>query len=86
MKMIHTLVMNTQRITISMPNYLYEQLLALAGKGNVSGFVTEATEAKILNKAVAAKNDPVDAFFALRKIAPRRTNKQILEAIRKGRE
>jgi len=76
--------MNYQRITISLPNHVYEDLLAFLGKGKISGFVAEATQHKLLEKKLAPKS-PVEAFFALRKITTKRTNKQILEAIRKGR-
>lgn len=76
--------MNYQRVTVSFPVNVYEDLLALAGRGKVSSFVAEATENKLL-EGKFEKKDPIEAFFALRKIAPRRTTKQILEAIRKGR-
>jgi len=76
--------MNYQRVTVSLPKNIYEDLLNLIGKGKVSSFVVEATEDKILEEKLTSK-DPVKAFFELRKIAPKRTTKQILAAIRKGR-
>ena len=76
--------MNFQRITVSLPNHIYEDLLRLLGKGNVSSFVAEATEAKLLEEKMEPK-DPIEAFFALRKITTKRSFKQILAAIRKGR-
>ncbi|MEK7497451.1 MAG: hypothetical protein AAB656_00860 [Patescibacteria group bacterium] len=77
--------MNVQRVTISMPNNVYEQLLELAGKGKVSKFITEATEAKLLDERVSLKRDPVESFLALGKYMPKLTVRQIKAAINKGR-
>lgn len=76
--------MNYQRITVSLPSNIYEDLIALLGKGKVSSFVADATEAKLLEEKLEPK-DPIEAFFALRKITTKRTTKQILEGIRRGR-
>jgi len=40
--------MNTQRITISMPDYLYTQLLAAVPAGQISKFVSISTEKNLL--------------------------------------
>jgi len=77
--------MNYQRITISLPNHVYEDLILLLGKGKVSNFVAEATEDKLLEKKLAPK-DPIEAFLAHRKNLPKLTHSQIMTAIRKGRE
>ena len=76
--------MNYQRITISLPNHVYEDLLTLIGKGKVSNFVAEATQIKLLDEKLTFK-DPVKAFFAHRKDLPKLTHEQIMAAIRKGR-
>lgn len=76
--------MNTQRVTVSLPNNIYNDLINLLGKGKVSAFVAEATEEKLFEKKTEPK-DPIEAFFALRKITTKRTTKQILSAIRRGR-
>lgn len=76
--------MNYQRVTVSFPVNVYEDLLALAGRGKVSSFVAEATESKLL-EGKFEKKDPVEAFFAHRKDLPKLTDKQIMAAIRKGR-
>lgn len=76
--------MNYQRVTVSLPINVYEDLTTLLPRGEISSFVAEATESKLLEEKFE-KKDPIEAFFALRKIAPRRTTKQILAAIRKGR-
>lgn len=75
--------MNTQRITISLPNYLYEQLTSLLHKGNISRYITEAVEEKIIVTKI--KTDPIDEFLSLRKTFPKKNIKQILKAIRRGR-
>jgi len=76
--------MTMQRITISIPKHLYEDLLFLYGKGNVSKVATEAIRHKILKKKLEPK-DPIDAFMALRKITPKLSDSKIMDAIRKGR-
>lgn len=84
MNILHTHDMNYQRITISLPNYVYGDLLSLFGKGKVSSFVAEATEEKLLEKKLAPKY-PIKAFLDLRKITPKLDDDQIMAAIRKGR-
>ena len=74
---------NTQRITISLPDYLYQQLQTYAPKRQVSRFVTEAVEAKILDKKIPT--DPIEDFIAFRDKLPKFTTKQILKAIHRGR-
>ena len=76
--------MNYQRVTVSLPKDIYGELLRIIGKGKISSFVAEATEDKLLEEKID-KTDPIKAFFALRKITTKRTTKQILAAIRKGR-
>lgn len=76
--------MNLQRITVSIPKYLYEDLLEFYGKGNISKAVTEAVKHTVLKKKTEPK-DAVVKFLALRKIAPKRTTKQILDGIHRGR-
>ena len=76
--------MNYQRITVSLPTHIYEDLLRLFGKGKISGVVAEAVEKRILDKKLEPK-DPVEAFFAHKKDLPKLTHRQIMTAIRKGR-
>ena len=76
--------MNYQRVTVSLPKNIYEDLLKLIGKGKVSSFVAEATEEKILDKKIEPK-DPIEAFLALRKKPKKISDSEIMAAIRKGR-
>ena len=76
--------MNYQRVTVSLPKNIYEDLITLVGKGRISKFVAKATGEKLLDKKLEPK-DPVKAFFALRKITPKLTHRQIMDAIHKGR-
>jgi len=84
MNIFHNYVMNYQRVTVSLPKNIYEDLISWIGKGKVSKFVAEATEDRLLEEKLAPK-DPVEAFFAHRKNLPKLTTKQILAAIHKGR-
>jgi len=76
--------MNYKRVTVSLPAYVYEDLVALLPRGGISSFVAEATEDKVLEHKIN-KKDPVEEFLALRNGLPKLTDKQIFAAIRKGR-
>lgn len=76
--------MNTQRITVSLPQYIHEDLLASVSKRQLSRFVAEAVEERLLDQKIKPA-DPIDQFLNLRKKLPKFSNKEILEAIRKGR-
>lgn len=71
-----------QKISISVPNNLYENLLALLGKREVSKFIAEAIEEKVLEKKLGGG---VENFIALRAKLPKVVRKKILLAIEKGR-
>ena len=76
--------MNYKRVTVSLPTYVYEDLIALLPRGEISSFVAEATENRLLEEKFE-KKDPIEAFFAHKKDLPKLTHKQIMAAIRKGR-
>lgn len=76
---------NTQRLTISLPNYLYDQLMAFYGRGEVSQFVSEAVESRIIAAKINKETYPEDELLKLKKKLPRITRTQILRAIAKGR-
>jgi len=79
--------MNTQRLTISLPNHLYDQLMSNFGRGQISQFISEATEKLIISKKIEAKINPVEEFLNLKKELdlPKLTAKQVKQAINKGR-
>lgn len=80
----HTVSMNTQRVTVSLPDYLYTELRLMLGRGDLSSFMAEAAEEKMLDEKLTPK-DPIKAFFAHKEYLPKLTTKQILVNIRKGR-
>ena len=84
---IHNMSMNTKRLTISLPSHLYDQLMSSFGRGEVSKFISEATEKQLLQKKLEDKVDPVKDFLNLKEEFdfPKLTDKQIKEAISKGR-
>lgn len=84
MKLIHNRSMNYKRITVSLPDYLYEDLLTLVPARGVSGYVAEAIEKRIIQRKTK-REDAFENFLALRDEAPKRNVKQILAAIHKGR-
>jgi len=73
--------MNTQRITVSLPGYLYEDLLAQMPPGRVSRFVAQAVEKELTGLGT----DPVEEFISLQKKLPKREKNEVLKAIKKGR-
>lgn len=85
MKLLHTYVMNYKRITVSLPNYLYTDLLTLVPTGGVSCYVADALEEKVLEEKLYKRKDPIKAFFDLRKMTTKLSDKEIMLAIRKGR-
>jgi hypothetical protein len=78
--------MNTQRVTVSLPTYIYEDMLLMLGKGKISSFVAEAVEDRMLDYKINDK-DPVEAFLAYKKKLPKLelTSRQIKKIIEKGR-
>lgn len=73
--------MNTQRITISIPKYLYDDLVRQLPPRKISGFVASALEKELINQ----ESDPIDEFIKLRKTLPKIKRLNILKAIEKGR-
>ncbi|MBI1872141.1 hypothetical protein HYS10_01845 [Candidatus Collierbacteria bacterium] len=76
--------MNIQRITVSLPKHIHEELLNSVGKRQLSRFVAEAVEEHILEQKTKSGN-PIADFFNLRNKLPKFSNKKIMEAIKKGR-
>ena len=75
--------MNTQRLTISLPAYIYEQLTLLVRPRQISRFVTHAVEKQLLEEKTG---NPIHEFTSLRHKLPKFTRKHILAAIQKGRQ
>ena len=73
--------MSMQRITISIPNYLYEDLIQQIPQRQVSRFTANALEKRLMD----FNKDPIKEFIALRKKLPKIKKQNILKAIQKGR-
>lgn len=75
--------MSMRRLTITLPQYLHDNLTRRVGDGEVSRFVRTAVE-KELSSVVASS---VDEFLKLRRklIKHRLSRRQILSSIHKGR-
>lgn len=76
--------MNTQRITISLPTFLYKQITERVKSGEVSHFVTKAIEDKLLCMPKSPQ-EAVEDFLSLREKLPKLTRSEIKLAIEKGR-
>jgi len=69
--------MNTQRITVRLPGYLYENLCLKVPQRQVSRFVSRAIEEQLLE----TNREPVTEFLALRDQLPKFKPHQIATAI-----
>lgn len=80
-------IMTLQRLTISLPWYLYNQVRIRSGKRKVSQYIVGAVKDKIGEEIVASakQSDPWEDFLALRKTLPKVSDRQIRAAINKGR-
>ncbi len=77
--------MNFQRVTVSLPKYIYEELSSLISKRQLSNFVTTVIEERILEHKSQTK-DPISHFFSLREKTPKVSDTEILAAIKRGRK
>lgn len=80
----HTISMNTSRITVSLPDYTYQNLVRVVPVGQISRFVAEAVEQRMASvpKSFA---DPVAQFLDAGKNFPKKNITEILAAVEKGR-
>ncbi|MBI3559184.1 hypothetical protein HY085_02205 [Candidatus Gottesmanbacteria bacterium] len=74
-----------KRVTISLPEYVYEQLMVYTVPGEVSSFVTAAVSEKISQDLVTKNTDPWKAFLGARKLITKKNKISIKAAIAKGR-
>lgn len=72
------------RITVSLPDYTYQNLVRVVPVGQVSKFVTEAVEQKMASSS-KSYSDPVAQFLAAGKSFPQKNIAGIIKAIGKGR-
>lgn len=75
---------NTQRITVSLPGYIYEKLVKQVPERQVSRFVANVLEKELIIQKEQTI-DPIKDFIDLRKKLPKMSDKKIFAAIRKGR-
>lgn len=76
---------NTQRLTISLPDYVYDQLMMMYSRGQISKFISEAVEKEIVSDKFARKSSPAEELLRLKKGLPKITRVQIFKAMAKGR-
>lgn len=77
--------MNIQRITVSLPEYVHQQLITFIPPRKRSHFVARIIEREIVKMKTV--KDPIDDFldFYKKNKLPKLTRADILKAIRKGR-
>lgn len=71
-----------QRITISLPEYLYEDLLQMVPTGSISSFVARAVETNL----TGLEKDPIEEFIEVRKKLPKKGKEEIMKEIKRGRQ
>ena len=74
--------MSMQRITISLPKYIYNNLIQQIPVRGVSRFVTQAIDKELIRFDVS----PIKEFIEFKKRLPKKTRLSILKAIKKGRK
>lgn len=75
-------MITTQKISVSLPFHLYDYLSVNIPSREISSYISEALEHKILSEKV---NSAVDNFLALKAKLPKFKNQTILRAIHQGR-
>ena len=73
--------MSMQRISVSLPDHVYQGLNEQIPNGKVSAFVAQAIE----NKLISFNNDPIREFLMIKDKLPKKKDKEIIQAIKKGR-
>lgn len=77
--------MSTQRLTVSLPTYLYQRIRTKLPRRKVSRFVAKAVENELF-QLENAPQDPVEDWLRLRESLPKLSTEKILRAIAKGRQ
>ena len=75
---------NTQRVTVSLPSYIYDRLIKQVPERQVSRFVAGLLEEKLIVQKKQI-TDPIKDFVDLRSKLPKVSDKKIFAAIRRGR-
>jgi len=73
--------MSMQRITVSLPEHIYNNLVQIVPQRGISGFVSRAVENSLMEEDL----DNIQEFVNLRKKLPRKRAKDIIKAIKKDR-
>lgn len=81
MNIVNTIGQQSNRLTISIPSYIYNNLTNNVPKGQVSNFIAGAIEQALFN----SDKDPINAFFEMRNKLPKISKKDIKRSIEKGR-
>jgi len=74
-----------KRLTISIPDYLYNSVTSQFKRGEVSKFATKAFQTCMLDEKLKKAADPVKSFLKLRKDLPKLSWKKIKSNIERGR-
>ena len=80
--------MDAQRITISLPSYLANQIKQKSN-GNVSKYIQDIVKRDLAlptTDLYKTKKQAIEDFLLLREEAPKYTTKEINKAIKKGRK
>ncbi len=85
---VHTIDMNTQRITVSIPANVYALLSQQVASGSVSQYISETIHRRLTEETMKNKldRDAIEEFMKLRRATKKRSTKRILTAIHKGHQ
>ena len=73
-----------RRVTVSLPNYIYQRLVKTVPERKISSFVARVLEEELIVQKRPTR-DPIKDFVDLRSKLPKISDKKIFAAIRKGR-
>lgn len=80
----HNMLMNTVRITVSLPKPLAKELKQLTRSGSTSRFVSDAVREALIKKK--SGGSALDEFLKVREKTKKLSHRDIMKAIEKGRK
>lgn len=75
-----------KRMTVTLPDYLYDLLKKKVKSGWVSDFVVKAIQTRIAEVVITKNEDPWEVFFSWREKLPKYSTQEILQTIHEGRK
>lgn len=75
-----------KRITITLPDYIYDFLRRKVKPGWISDFVVKAIQTRIAGAVITKNEGPWEVFLSWREKLPKYSTQEILQTIHEGRK